>query len=361
MEFSKQFRLFPQSASSISGTVDALTWVLLIASAITTLAVFLMVVYFALRYRRRTEDEIPEEAHSHYVLETGWTIAIFIAFITMFAYGARAYVEMKKPAQDALEIQVIGKQWMWKIQHPGGQREIDELHIPVGRPIKLIMTSQDVIHSFGIPAFRITQDVIPGSYSTEWFTATKVGEYHLFCREFCGMGHSQMVGRVVVMEPQDYQAWLSGAPHYEPPVNIGARLFLTYGCAQCHGQTAPTLAGLYGRSQPLEDGSTVIADESYIRESILNPPAKVVAGYSHLMPSYKAILSEEQVGQLVAYIKSLGAASTTQPAPARLDVAAPATQPVNGFSPDQIPNIPPAPQPPGVFVPPPRPGGGPPS
>jgi cytochrome c oxidase subunit 2 len=363
VDFAKQFRLLPDSASTVSPRVDAMAWYLTALSAFFTVLIFLLVVWFSLRYRRRSEDEIPPETRSHPWLETMWAAALFVLFMFTFGWGARLYVDVKKPAAHALEINVIGKQWMWKIQHPGGQREINELHVPVGRPIKLIMTSQDVIHSFGLPAFRITQDVLPGAYSTQWFTANRTGEYHLFCREYCGTLHSGMVGRVIVMEPQEYEAWLAGTLPNESPVVAGARLFASYGCAQCHGQLAPTLAGLYGRQVRLEDGSVVTADEQYIRESILNPPAKVVAGFSRLMPSYRGQLSEEQVADLVAYVKSLGSAA--QPgvtgaaaANVRTDVAAPASRPVNAVSPESVPNRPPAGEPPPQLSVPPAPSGG---
>jgi cytochrome c oxidase subunit II len=351
MDFSKQFRLLPDSASSISHVVDWLTIVWTILSSAMTLLVLVLVVYFAIRYRRRTENEIPPETRSHIWLEVGWSSALFVLFMFMFAWGARAYVEMKRPPQHAMEINVVGKQWMWKIQHPGGQREIDELHVPVNRAIRLVMTSEDVIHCFGLPAFRIKQDVLPGSFSTEWFTATKTGEYHLFCQEYCGTLHSQMVGRVVVMEPEQYEAWLAGTLASETPAAAGAKLFTSYGCAQCHGQTAPTLAGLFGRRVQLENGATTIADENYIRESILNPPAKVVAGYPRLMPSYRGQLSDEQVNQLVAYVKTLESSWSEHPATQRTDVAAPVTQPANGIAPEQLPNMPPARQPPNVAAP----------
>jgi len=240
------------------------------------------------------------------------------------------YADMRRPpAAGALEINVTGKQWMWKVQHPGGQREIDELHVPAWRPVKLVMTSQDVIHDFSIPAFRVKQDVLPGSYVTQWFTATKPGEYHLFCAEYCGTMHSGMVGRVVVMPPAEYDAWLAGVTPDEPPAASGARLFASLGCAQCHGQNAPTLAGLYGRPVTLADGKTVIADEEYLRESIENPPARIVAGFEPRMPSFRGQLTDEQLGQLVAYIKSLGA-------------VAPATRPINAYPPLTVPNQPPA-------------------
>jgi cytochrome c oxidase subunit 2 len=324
------FRLFPDSASTVSGRVDALTGFLLLASGFVTLLVLVLIVTFAIRFRRRAEDEVPPATRSHVWMEIAWSVIPLFIFIAMFYWGAALYAEMRRPAgAGALEINVIGKQWMWKIQHPGGQREINELHVPVGRTVKLVMTSQDVIHDFFVPAFRIKQDVLPGSYVTQWFTATKPGEYHLFCAEYCGTMHSGMIGRVVVMKPGDYEAWLAGVTPDEPPAVSGARLFVSLGCAQCHGQIAPTLAGLYGKSVQLSDGSTVVADEEYLRESIENPPARIVAGFEPRMPSFRGQLTPEQVGQLVAYIKSLAA-------------AAPASRPVTGYPPFGVPDQPPA-------------------
>jgi cytochrome c oxidase subunit 2 len=310
------FRLFPESASTVSDRVDALTGFLLLASGLVTLIVLVLIVAFAIRFRRRAEDEVPPATRSHVWLEIGWSVIPLLIFVAMFYWGAALYADMKRPAgAGALEIHVLGKQWMWKLQHPGGQREIDELHVPLGRPVKLIMTSQDVIHDFSIPAFRIKQDVLPGSYVTQWFTATKAGEYHLFCAEYCGTMHSGMVGRVVVMQPGDYEAWLAGVTPDEPPAASGARLFVSLGCAQCHGQNAPTLAGLYGRAVTLADGSTVTADEEYLRESIENPPARIVAGFEPRMPSFRGQLTAEQLGQLVAYIKSLAPTSPAERLP----------------------------------------------
>jgi cytochrome c oxidase subunit 2 len=306
MPFSRHFQFLPERASSVAGRVDALFWFLCAVSAAMTLLILVLIVLFALRYRRRTEDEVPPETQSHPMLEVGWSAATFVVMLVMFFWGATLYVDIKRPAQAGTEINVIGKQWMWKVQHPGGQREINELHVPVNRPIKLIMASQDVIHSFEIPAFRIKQDVVPGSYSTQWFTATRVGEYHLFCQEYCGTLQSGMVGRVVVMDGPEFDAWLAGTAPAEDPVASGAKLFTTYGCAQCHGQTAPTLAGLFGRTVELEGGAKVVADEDYLRESILDPTAKVVAGYPRLMPSFRGQLGEEQVSDLVSYVKALG-------------------------------------------------------
>jgi cytochrome c oxidase subunit 2 len=344
MPFSKHLELLPERASTMAGRVDALFWFITAVSAAMTLLILALIVYFALRYRRRTEDEVPPQTPAHPWLEVGWTAATFVVLMVMFFWGAGLYMDIKRPAEAGVEVNVVGKQWMWKVQHPGGQREINELHVPVNRPVKLVMASQDVIHSFGIPAFRIKQDVVPGTYSTEWFTATKVGQYHLFCQEYCGTMHSGMVGRVVVMEGPAFDAWLAGTAAGEGPVASGAKLFVSYGCAQCHGQTAPTLAGLYGRRVTLEGGAEAVADERYLRESILNPPAKVVAGYPRLMPSFRGQLSEEQLMDLVAYIKSLGAAR--EEGSGRTGVAAPASRPVNGYPPDAVPNVPPARQPP---------------
>ena len=213
-----------------------------------------------------------------------------------------------------MELHVVGKQWMWKIQHPEGRHEIDELHIPVNQPIKLVMTSQDVIHAFLFPAFRVKQDVVPGRYSSIWFQATRIGTYRLFCSQYCGTQHSEMGGLVYVMEPGDYEAWLAGTPSNVSEAQAGAQLFVQYSCMTCHGQRGPTMAGLYMSRVPLSDGSTVIADESYLRESILYPSTKLVAGYPPIMPSFHNQLNEEQVFQLIAYIKSLQNATSTQPA-----------------------------------------------
>jgi cytochrome c oxidase subunit 2 len=345
-ELLAEYPWVPVNASDIGREVDRLFWFLTLVSAGITGLLCFLVAYYSIRYRRRTEDEVPAEPETHRLLEVGWSLALLAIFMVIFGWGTVVYVRMKKPAEHALEISVIGKQWMWKTQHPGGQREINGLHVPVGVPVKLVMTSQDVIHSFGVPAFRIKQDVLPGSYSTQWFTATRVGTYHLFCQEYCGTNHSSMRGFVYVMEPKDYAAWLAGVSVDEAPAAVGARLFRSYGCAQCHGQVAPTLAGLYGREQRLRDGTTVIADEAYIRESILNPSAKVVAGYAPSMPSYRGQLTEEQVSALTAYIRSLGSAkaegSTTLP-----NASAPVTRPVEQVAPLDAARLPPSREPPG--------------
>lgn len=300
----ERFQMMPEQASNLAHQVDHLYYFLGAVTAFFTLLIFVMIVYLGLKYRRRSE-KMPPNVHGSMKLELAWTIIPLLITMVMFAWGAKLYVKMSQPPTNALEVYVIGKQWMWMLQHPSGPRENNELHVPVGRPIKLTMTSQDVIHSFYVPAFRVKQDVVPGRYSYQWFTPTQVGEYHLFCAEYCGAQHSGMIGKVVVMEESKYQAWLSGSVQDIPMYKAGEKLFTQYGCATCHGQQAPTMSGLYASQVKLADGSTVVADEAYLRESILNAPAKVVAGYPPIMPSFRGQLSEEQIAQLIDYIKSL--------------------------------------------------------
>jgi cytochrome c oxidase subunit 2 len=236
--------------------------------------------------------------------------------MVIFAWGASLFFTISRPPAGALEIQVVGKQWMWKFQHPDGQREINELHVPVGRPVKLTMASEDVIHSFFVPAFRVKMDVVPGRTTTTWFEATKPGVYHLFCAEYCGTKHSGMIGRVVVLEPVQYQQWLSGGAIGEPPALAGEKLFRNLGCNACHrpgpGGLGPSLEGLFGTSRELQTGDTVMADEDYLRESILNPNARIVAGYQPIMPPFQGRITEEGLLQLIAYIKSLGEPARTE-------------------------------------------------
>ncbi|RPJ81862.1 MAG: cytochrome c oxidase subunit II, partial [Acidobacteria bacterium] len=234
---------------------------------------------------------------------------------------AWVYFAIASVPAEALDVYVVGKQWMWKFQHPGGQREINELHVPVNRPVRLTMTSEDVIHDLYVPAFRIKADVIPGRYATAWFEATKAGTYHLFCAEYCGTQHSGMKGRVVVMEPQEYQAWLGGATGSGSMAAAGEKLFQDLACHTCHQESGqgrgPVLQGLFGRPVALQNGQVVTADEAYIRESILNPASKVVAGFMPIMPTFQGLVTEEQVLQLIEYVKSLQVqAPAGQPPPA---------------------------------------------
>jgi cytochrome c oxidase subunit II len=313
----KTFQLFPHEASQGAAQVDHLVLFLVAVSAFFTLLIFGAIAYFAIRYRRRSPDERPPLIEGHLGLELAWTIIPLVLTMVMFAWGAKVFVDAHSPPDNAMEIFVIGKQWMWQIQHPEGRREINELHLPLGQPIKLVMTSQDVIHDFSIPDFRVKQDVLPGMYTTEWFVPTRLGEYHLFCDQYCGAKHAEMAGTVIVCSPADYEKWLAGDLSAESPASAGKKLFTLYGCVTCHGEYAPTLAGLYGRPVDVIDNHgnrrTVLADEAYLRESILYPDAKLVVGYPNRMPSFKSTLSEEQILDLIEYIKSLSGAAATAP------------------------------------------------
>jgi cytochrome c oxidase subunit 2 len=304
------FPLFPEQASTIAGRVDALYYYLLGVSGFFILLIFSLIFYFAIKYRRRSEGEQPPQISANLPLEVTWIIIPFILVMVMFGWGASLYFTAFTPPADALEIFVVGKQWMWKVQHPDGRREIDELHVPLGYPVKLTITSQDVIHSFYIPAFRIKMDAVPGRYTSIWFEASKTGTFHLFCAEYCGTAHAGMVGRVVVMRPSEYEQWLrTGAPE-EALVAAGGRLFQQLGCSGCHSPhsivRAPLLDGIYGRPVPLQSGQVVVADESYIRDSILLPQKDVAAGYAPVMPSFQGRISEEELLQIITYIRFLG-------------------------------------------------------
>lgn len=268
--------------------------------------IFGAILYFAWKYRRRTHDEVPPPTKDNLALEITWTVVPSGLCVVMFLWGASLFVNAALPPPTSTEIYVLGKQWMWKIQYPNGRRDINELHVPVGVPIKLTMVSQDVIHDFAIPAFRIKRDVLPGHYTTEWFTATKPGRYHLFCDQYCGTSHSAMVGWVTAMEPADYVKWLGTGSERNSMIEAGAELYHQYACGTCHDTgKGPSFNGLYGSQVKLSNGQTVFADNSYIRESILNPSAQIVAGYSPTMPTFQGQLSEVQILQLSAYIKSL--------------------------------------------------------
>jgi cytochrome c oxidase subunit 2 len=301
------FPLWPQQASTLASHVDALYIFLLIVTGMMALLVFACIIYFAARYRYRPGIRA-EQIEGSNALEITWSAIPFLIFMVIFAWGAVVYFKERTPPTDAAEVYVVAKQWMWKVEHAEGQREINELHVPVGRDVKLIMTSQDVIHSFYIPAFRIKQDVLPGRYTVEWFRATKPGVYHLFCAEYCGTQHSGMVGDIVVQEPAQYEAWMSGASS-GPLSTSGEKIFAELGCATCHRSDTqgrgPNLQGVFGQPVQLEDGRTVTADENYLRECILDPGAKRVKGFQPIMPTFQGLVSEEQVNALVAYIKSI--------------------------------------------------------
>ncbi|HUJ95235.1 MAG TPA: cytochrome c oxidase subunit II [Terriglobales bacterium] len=308
----ENFPLWPARASTTAGQVDALYIFLVALSAVMSITIFTMILYFAARYRRR-QGVAAEQIEGSTPLEVTWSVFPLVIFMVIFAWGMVIYFHERTPPQDATEVYVVAKQWMWKLQHEEGQREINQLHVPVGRDIKLIMTSQDVIHSFFVPAFRLKQDVLPGRYTTLWFRATKPGTYHLFCSQYCGTQHSGMVGQIVVMEPAQYQAWLAGGIAGAPLAETGAGLFQQLGCSTCHRSDTqgrgPNLVGVFGKKVLLEDGRTVVADEDYIRESILAPTAKIVSGFKPIMPVFQGLVSEEQLNALVAYVKSLGQAA----------------------------------------------------
>ena len=304
--------LFPESASSFSGQVDALYFFLIAVSAFFTILIAALIVYFAIKYRRRSEAEVPQPNMGGLKLEIAWTVIPLLLTVVMFGWGASVFMTLARPPDDAIEIYVMGKQWMWKLQHMSGQREINELHIPVDRAVKLTMTSEDVIHSFFVPAFRTKWDVLPGKYTTLWFRPTKTGSFHLFCTEYCGTKHSAMIGYIHVMDPAQYQAWLAGgAPEGSLAAN-GQKLFQDLACTNCHqvGEGAqgrgPNLRGLFGQPVQLASGETLKADETYLRESILMPGAKIVAGYEPVMPTFQGLVTEEGVLQLIEYIKSIG-------------------------------------------------------
>jgi cytochrome c oxidase subunit II len=313
-------QLFPEQASSIAPRVDALYFFLLGITAFFTLLIFFAIVFLAVYYRRSAvrDRTISHSGHS-WILETTW-IAIPLALtMVIFVWGADLYYDDRTMPPGAIDIEVVGKQWMWKIQQPQGRSEIDELHVPVGKPVRLHMISEDVIHSFYVPAFRVKMDVLPDRYSSLWFEATKPGTYNLFCAEYCGTGHADMSGHVVAMPPAEYANWLAGGES-QPPAMAGEELFTRFRCSTCHFQggqpRGPSLANLFGQPVRLSDGRTVTADAEYIRESILNPAAKVVAGFQPVMPTYQGQLSEEQIFQLIQYIKSLSSmpAATNEPA-----------------------------------------------
>jgi cytochrome c oxidase subunit 2 len=297
-------------ATPYSARVDHIFYGLLLLSGAIMVLVFGLVLVFAVRYRRGSAAKrgpLPEIVNREF--EIGWTAATLFLFVFLFWWASSADLSSLAAPSDAIEIHVVAKQWMWKIQHPNGAREIDALHIPVGRPVRLMMTSQDVIHSFFVPAFRLKQDVLPGRNTELWFQGTKTGVFPLLCAEYCGTDHSAMLGRVTVMRPEDYATWLSGQPEGDDLAHLGAQLFVARGCAGCHADDskvhAPRLAGLYGTAVQLADGRQVAADDGYIRDSMLLPKRDIVAGYEPIMPSYAGLLDDGEIQGLVAYIRSL--------------------------------------------------------
>jgi cytochrome c oxidase subunit 2 len=290
--------------------VDALYFFLVGVTTFFSLLIAGLIVFYAVKYRRRRPDDVGSRIHGSLALELVWTIIPLVVSMFIFAWGASVFVAMAKVPEETLNIYAVGKQWMWKFQHLNGQREINELHVPVGRAVKLIMTSEDVIHDLFVPAFRIKADVIPGRYTQIWFEPTRAGEYHLFCAEYCGTEHSAMSGRVVVLEAEDYQRWLEEGTEGSLAAS-GQALFSDLACTTCHRENTtdrgPALPGLFGSTVPLAGGGEALVDEAYLREAILHPAARIRAGYQPIMPSYQGLVTEEQLIELVEYIKNASA------------------------------------------------------
>lgn len=350
-------QIFPERASSVAGDVDLIFTVVTGLSFFFSVVVAVLIVVFAIRYRRTKPAARFVETHegrgagATWVLEASWIVVLLVLSLSVFGWGARLYVRMAQLPANAMDVYVVGKQWMWKFQHPTGQTEIDELHVPVNFPVRLTMISEDVIHSFYVPAFRVKQDVIPGQYTTTWFEATQPGEYHLFCAEYCGTDHSRMIGRVVVLEPTAYQQWLSGraigggtgaipedqgrtgteTQTASTMTDAGGALFESLGCHTCHREdnsgTGPSLVERWGGQVPLEDGQEITFDENYVRTSILDPQAHIHAGYPPVMPTFEGQIDESELLQLIEYIRSLsgtgnegaGAAATPEQSSGQVD------------------------------------------
>ena len=300
--------LFPPEASAISPYMDAFYFFLILISAAGMLVVVLLIFGFSLAYRKE-KSPVATQIEGSTLLEATWTIIPLALFMVCFVWGALLYFRIYDPPTNAMNIYIVGKQWMWKAEHPGGQHEINALHVPINRAVQLTMISQDVFHSFSIPAFRIKREVIPGRYSTVWFEATETGTYHLFCTQYCGTDHSAMIGDIVAMTPDAYQAWTNGSTSGTSLAQNGERLFASLGCNSCHSGEAsargPNLAQVYGARLQLTDGSVVTANDGFLRETILNPSAHVLAGYAPIMPTYQGQVSEEGLIDLVEYIKNL--------------------------------------------------------
>lgn len=304
----------PPQASSVAGKVDALFYSLLAFSAVLTLLLTGLVIFYAVKYRAGSLADRTGARGRSLPLEIGWTGASLVAAFIIFGWGAELYVYRDRPPAGALEIAGLGKQWMWTFRHAGGQREINELHVPAGKPVIVSLASQDVIHSFYVPAFRLKQDAVPGRTTHLWFIADKPGRYHLFCAEYCGTQHSEMGGWVTVMQPEDFAKWLAAQGQDESLAEGGGRLFRALGCSGCHGPSskvrAPDLTGIYGKPVALSNSQTVMADEAYLRDSILQPAKQIAAGYDPIMPSFDGLIDESELQMLVAYLKSLSATST---------------------------------------------------
>jgi len=300
--------LFPAEASTIAPYADALYAFLMVITVIGLVLVGALVFGFSIRYRK-ARSPIATQVEGSTLLEATWTIIPLALFMVAWIWGALLYFRIYNPPTNAMNIYVVGKQWMWKAEHEGGQHEINALHVPTGRAVQLTMISQDVFHSFSIPDFRIKREVIPGRYSTVWFEATTPGTYHIFCTQYCGTNHSAMIGEVTVLSPEDYEKWTQGSTSGTSLAQNGERLFASMGCNACHSGSAaargPNLAGVYGSKLQLTSGSQVLVNDAYLRDAILNPSQHVTAGYAPIMPTYQGQVSEDGLIDLVEYIKNM--------------------------------------------------------
>jgi len=312
--------IFPDQASTFAKDVDALYFFILATCAFFAVGVAIAVIYFGIRYHKTHDGEIGARIEGNLPLELLWSVIPTIIAMVMFGWGATVYYHLRRPPAEAMHIYAVGKQWMWKFQHLEGQREINELHIPAGRPIKITISSEDVLHSLYFPAFRTKMDAIPGRYTELWFEAEKPGEYHIFCTEYCGTNHAGMIGTVKVLEASAYQAWLQGGGGEGTLAQRGAKLFNDLACSTCHLDTGqgrgPSLKDIVGKSVEMQDGSSVVVDEAYLRESILNSQAKIVKGFQPLMPTFQGLVSEENLVALIEHVKSMSPNATTAAAPA---------------------------------------------
>ncbi len=304
------FTLLAIGASANASRSDLLMLAMIALCGTMAIVLAGLVVVFSIRYRRGSAADRSHPPSRGLALEATWTLTPLLLFFALFAWAAHDFVAIHRVPADALPVYVVAKQWMWSLRHRNGRREIDELHVPLGEPVELVMTSEDVIHSFFVPAFRLKQDVLPGRYTSLWFKATRPGEYRLFCAEYCGSSHSAMIGRVVVMEPAAFARWLAAGPHVPGLAQQGFQLFRELGCSGCHGSQstvhAPRLEGIIGRTVHLQDGRSIVADANYVRDSILAPGKDVVAGFEPIMPSFAGQVSEEQIQALIAYLRSTG-------------------------------------------------------
>jgi cytochrome c oxidase subunit II len=313
------FPVAPDQASTFAGQSDLIFWIISALTVVFTVIVGLAVMFFAIRYRNGSNADRSKPVHDHHVLEIVWSVIPAILGLIMFYMGASQYIHENTPPKDCMEVFVIGKQWMWHFQHDNGIRENNTLHVPMGKPVRLTMISQDVIHALYIPEFRVQRHVVPGRYTQLWFQPSKTGTFHLFCSMFCGTQHSEMGGTVVVMTPTDYNRWLESGGNDTQPMTMASRgeeIFANLRCGTCHGPSdtvrGPALSNLFGKTRRFTNGGAVVADPAYIRESIINPEAQIVQGYINTMPSYKS-LREEDVLELMAYMKDLGAPPAMKP------------------------------------------------